>query len=100
MYIYVCVILFPKMHFYLKMCSFLPVTQLCVCNQCERQGGFQSLKRMHWLSNLQAGEESGPPDALCTNAVLRVILFNMNKCLISQKKKSVPQTCVLSVTRQ
>lgn len=58
---------------------------VCVCKQCERLGGFQSQKRMHWLSNLQAGEEFGPPDALCTNAVLHVILFNMNKSLIYQK---------------
>lgn len=73
------------MHFYLKVCSFLPVTQLCVCKQRERLGGFQSRKRMHWLSNLQAREEFGLPDALCTNAVLHVILFNMNKSLIYHK---------------
>lgn len=53
---------------------------------------------MHWLSNLLPGEEFGLPDALCTNAVLHVILFNMNKSLIYQK--SVPRMCVPSVTCQ
>lgn len=93
----VCDFIFPDT-FYLKVCSFLPVTRLCVCKQFEHVGGFQSQKRMHWLSNPQAGEKFGPPDALCTNALLHVILFNMNKSLIYQK--SVPQMCVPYVTGQ
>lgn len=85
------------------LCTLLFVNRLCVCSQDQNKGmgtwvDFSINASLEVDSMALTSTESLKPevwilDALCINAVLRWVLFNVNKSLIYPQILYLPQMC-------